>query len=62
MGKVVPVLGVECRGEPVAEPPDYLGRAEDEAVQGDGRLAGGGPLTWGSPVDEFRFWGREFDF
>ena len=36
MGEVV--LGVECRGQPVAKPPDHLGGTEDEAIQGDGRL------------------------
>ena len=26
------VLGVQCQGEPVAEPPDYPGGAEDETI------------------------------
>ena len=55
------VLSVECRGEPVAKLPDYLSRAENETVQGDGRLAGGGALARGPPVDEFCFRSREFD-
>ena len=55
------VLGVQCRGEPVAEPPDHPGRAEDEAIQRDGCLGGRGPLAGGPPMDEFGFWGRELN-
>ena len=60
MGKMV--LGVQRRGEPVTEPHDYSGRAEDEAVQCDGCLGGRGPLAGGPPVDEFGFRDREVDF
>ena len=56
------VLGVQCRGEPVAEPSDHSGWAEDQAVQCNGCLGKGRPLTGHPPVAELCFRGREFDF
>ena len=45
------MLGVQCRGKPVAEPSDHLGRSEDEAVKRDGCLGGWGPLAGGPPMN-----------
>ena len=55
------MLGVESRGQPVAEPPNHPRVAKDKAVQGDRWLGEGGPLAWGPPVDMFCFGGGEFE-
>jgi len=50
---------VECGGEPISQPSDYLGGTEEVIFQFDRGTRGGRPLAGGPPVDEFSFGDRE---
>ena len=60
-GKPVPIVvgRVEGGGEPISQPSDHLGGAEEVALQFDLGTRGGCPLARGPPVDEFGLGDRE---